>query len=178
MAKATDIRRTPIDFWLKLNRLYDFDLDCAANKKNALCPTWFGPGSFIADALDPDVEWGDYGTTAWLNMPYSEIPKWLAKAVDSVRSRSGFRVVCCLPNNSSAKWFHQFVWDKDRNWWRPEVASVRFVERRLTFAPHKTNAMWPTLIVEFSGDANWQKPKRPKSFDTKALKNIERRARR
>jgi hypothetical protein len=87
-----------------------------------------------------------------MNPPYSQIPAWLAEARAAARNgsgRYGATVVCLLPSNTSARWFHEHVWSERLSDWHAWVVEVRFHPRRLTFPPHTTNAMWPSMLVVF-----------------------------
>jgi site-specific DNA-methyltransferase (adenine-specific) len=159
MAKATDERSTPIDFFLQLDKRYHFDLDVCATKANAKCDLYFGPGSFIPDAFAPEVHWPDYGQMAWCNPPYSEIPRWLSHGAAFAGSVTGFRIVYLLPSNTSARWWHSFVWDAERGCWRPNVRCVVFHDKRLVFAPHTDSAMWPSVVVEFGNERGGKRGK-------------------
>jgi hypothetical protein len=60
-----------------------------------------------------------------------------------------------------ARWFHQYIWDRERSSWRSHVQRVVFWHKRLTFEPHGTNAMWPTLVVEFGNTREERRGKFP-----------------
>ena len=72
----------------------------------------------------------------WLNMPYSEIGKWLQKARAS--AEQGALVVCLLP-----------VWT-DRGWWHDHVegkAEVHYLRGRVRFVGADGSAPFASAIV-------------------------------
>jgi phage N-6-adenine-methyltransferase len=152
----TDERQTPWEFWRQVDDRFHFDLDVAATAETTMCDRWLGPGSPIAEDAFA-VDWRQVGRRLWMNPPYSQIPAWLAKARAAARGTPDGRVqgipgaivVCLLPSNTSARWFHEHVWDERRADWHPWVVEVRFHPHRLTFAPHTTSAMWPSMLVVF-----------------------------
>lgn len=151
MAKTAGERTTPWRFFKHLDARYHFDLDLCATRRNAQVEAYFGRGSFLAeDAFEEGLCWAEYGETAFLNPPYSEIPRWLGRAAGEVRAHRNFRIVALLPSNTSARWWHHWVWDQERGYWRPQVRRVVFWDKRLTFLPHTQNAMWPSVVVEFA----------------------------
>ncbi|EZI38238.1 DNA N-6-adenine-methyltransferase family protein, partial [Acinetobacter baumannii 42057_6] len=69
----TDVWSTPQDFFEKLDRVFNFDLDVCALPENAKCERYFTPE---IDGLKQ--EWTG---TCWMNPPYGkEIIDWVAKA--------------------------------------------------------------------------------------------------
>jgi phage N-6-adenine-methyltransferase len=128
MAKSTDERETPQDFWEKQNQKWNFKLDAAALSSNAKCENYLGPDHPIGAYRDGlEASW-ECGGTVWCNPPYSrgEIVKWLAKAQREA-DVNGITTVMLLPVDTSTKWFHVYV--------LPLVAKgdVEFVYGRLSF---------------------------------------------
>ncbi len=151
-SKPSDERRTPRDFFRRMDATYHFDLDICATARNHQTEAWVGPGSWIAeDALAEDCCWADLGSVVWMNPPYSQLPVWLAKASTEAQAHRELLVVCLLPSNTSARWWHTWIWDQPRGAWRPQVRMVVFVDKRLVFGPHTTSAMWPSVVVQFGG---------------------------
>ncbi|MCA4087588.1 phage N-6-adenine-methyltransferase [Acinetobacter baumannii] len=84
----TDIWATPQDFFEKLDRVFNFDLDVCALPENAKCGRFFTPE---LDGLKQ--EWTG---TCWMNLPYGrEISLWIEKAVET--ANNGHTVVGLLP---------------------------------------------------------------------------------
>ena len=141
--RPTDVRETPLDLFLALDRQFHFDLDVAASAENTCCPRWLGPGSPIAaDGLA--VAWPLVGSACFMNPPYSDLLGWVGAMV---LAAVDIRVVGLLPSDTSTRWFHQCLWDQDRHDWRPPVVQVRFLSRRLVFGPHASGAKWPNMVV-------------------------------
>lgn len=78
--------RTPVLAFVKLDDEFHFDWDLAANKENALCSSWLGPGGFQKNALLTD--WAQLPTTPgrakFLNPPFS---KTLVNAYNTGRTK-------------------------------------------------------------------------------------------
>ena len=72
-ASLRDLWRTPKWLFVAIQRYLGitFDVDVACNKENALLPSYIG---VERDALKSS--WGDPGTVAFLNPPYSKITPW------------------------------------------------------------------------------------------------------
>ncbi len=128
MAKLTDIRETPQDFWEEQNQKWHFKLDAAALSSNAKCENYLGPDHPIAGYRDALAASWECGGTVWCNPPYSrgEIIKWLAKA-KAEADVNGITTVMLLPVDTSTKWFHAFVKP------RLDLGDVEFVAGRLSF---------------------------------------------
>ncbi len=156
MAKPTDERETPDSLFAVLDAQFDFDLDVCATRENAKCYPYLGPESVIAeDAISLDAPWSDFGSCAWMNCPYSEIPRWLTRAVYEVVQVPGFRVVCLLPSNTSALWWQDSIWKgPELTRFHPwvERRNSTFWRSRITFAPQTTGAMWPSVVVSLYVD--------------------------
>ncbi|EPZ8927091.1 DNA N-6-adenine-methyltransferase, partial [Acinetobacter baumannii] len=74
--ERTDVWATPQDFFEKLDRVFNFDLDVCALPENAKCERYFTPE---IDGLKQ--EWTG---TCWMNPPYGkEIIDWVAKAAET-----------------------------------------------------------------------------------------------
>ncbi len=154
MAKDTDVRGTPARIVRKIEREFgmEFDLDVCATVTNCVVGNYFGPDHrhrSLRDALDPTLYWDEHGTFLWMNPPYSEIPRWLAKAMQAVDRDDAIRLVALLPSSTSARWFHQYIWNRHKARWRPLVLRVQFWPKRIDFEPHTTGAKWPSVVVEF-----------------------------
>lgn len=68
---------TPIDFFLKYNDVYNFDLDVCATAQNAKCKAYYTKSQ---NGLSQ--KW--HGK-CWMNPPYGkEISNWMKKAYESV----------------------------------------------------------------------------------------------
>ena len=106
--KSIQERGTPRDFIEAVEfRFGNITIDLAANKKNAVVPLWFGPGSQVEkDSLLAD--WSMLTGTLWLNPPFGTIAPWTAKLARECKSRSGFTPLL-VPAAVGSNWFQQHV---------------------------------------------------------------------
>jgi len=159
MAKTTDDRSTPQDFFDALDREFHFDIDVCASKENTKCEL------FITEEMDALSmnSWhrsATYNhTTAWMNPPYSNIMPWVRKAEEECSY--GVTTVALLPASVSSKWFHECIWNENTH--SPYLGTeIRFPRKRLVFGPYnkgifdpktgkmmKTGAKWPSMVVIF-----------------------------
>ena len=136
--KASDRWRTPRPCFDALDREFAFDLDCAADAENRLCPAWLGPGGLAEDALS--VRWRAYGRVGWLNMPYSTelIYRFMRHLVEQSREMT---IVALHPSDPSAQW-----WQFTR-----AAVEIRDIPHRLSYgkpdAQHSVTAMFPSAVT-------------------------------
>lgn len=134
-SSKTDLWATPPDFFAKLDREFDFDIDVCALAENAKCQTYFTP--------EQDGLAQDWRGVCWMNPPYGrEIGKWVRKAFES--ARLGATVVCLLPARTDTSWWHDFV---------TRASEIRFVRGRLKFGASANSAPFPSAIVVFGPPA-------------------------
>ncbi len=137
---------TPPEFFAKLNAEFNFTLDAAANRENALCDLFYGPGSFIQqDALALDWPKSD---RIWCNPPYSRgMQKEFIRKAAECGARGGM-VVMLLPARTDTVVFHRYIWDHERHQPR-EGVQVRLLKGRLRFVGAPASAPFPSMIVVF-----------------------------
>ncbi|WP_373749921.1 DNA N-6-adenine-methyltransferase [Jeotgalibaca porci] len=134
MTSNTDMWATPQDFFDKLNKEFNFQLDVCAVSENAKCDKYFSPE---VDGLNQEWE-----GVCWMNPPYGRaIGKWVKKAYES--SLNGATVVGLLPSRTDTKWWHEYCMKGE----------VRFVKGRLKFGDGKSPAPFPSAVVIFSKNA-------------------------
>jgi len=143
---------TPQWLFNELNREFDFNLDAAGDKHNAKCE------NYIIEEVDSLSEpwllfsvnvWGGTKSRVWLNPPYGRsVGKWVEKAVEEVKAGHSELVVMLLPARPDTKYFHRFIWDKEKHQPRPGV-EVRFLEGRLKFGGATNSAPFPSMVVIF-----------------------------
>lgn len=99
--------RTPSEIFAVMNEEFDFKLDVAASRENALCE------NFIDESLDAlsDVDWlpdpdneVGAGSYIWCNPPYSDIGPWVSKAAEQVML-NGVGVVMLVMADTSVGWY-------------------------------------------------------------------------
>lgn len=78
-----------------------------------------------------------WGRKVFCNPPYSQIPRFINKAVRSLQN--GTDVVCLLlPARTDTAWFHEELLGK---------AEIRFLRGRLKFGGSKTSAPFPSMVA-------------------------------
>lgn len=138
--KATDEYETPQALFDALDVEFCFGLDAAATLENAKTPEFYDAES---DALTR--RWAGFGAV-WLNPPYSKCRAFMTKAAHE--ARDGCTVVCLVPARTDTRWFHEWVWDREKHQPRPGV-EVRFVKGRLKFGSSQNSAPFPSVVIVF-----------------------------
>jgi phage N-6-adenine-methyltransferase len=139
-SSKTDMHTTPLDFWVKLDREFGFELDVCASAENAKCKKYF--------TREQDGLAQEWRGVCWMNPPYGrEIYKWVEKAYEA--SLRGATVVCLLPARTDTSWWHKFVMRSN---------DVRFIRGRLKFGDAKNSAPFPSAVVVFKGANNRSSP--------------------
>jgi len=142
-SKQSDEWSTPQALFEALNAEFAFDLDAAADRKNAKCDDFLARNAL---SLDWDTYGLCVGPSVFLNPPYSKCREFIAKA--AWEASKGCTVVCLVPSRTDTRWFHDHVWDRDRHRPQPGV-EVRFLKGRLKFSGAKAGAPFPSMIVVF-----------------------------
>lgn len=122
--KKNDIRTTPRDFYNFLDSIYRFDFDpCPIN------PTF--------DGLSEEVRWGKIN---FVNPPFSEISKWVKKALSEKEKYQCSSVFLITARTNSAYWFKLIF---------PNCTDIYFLKRGLCFSDYKTAFPVPLALVTF-----------------------------
>lgn len=130
----TDLWATPQDFFDKLNKEFNFELDVCANDENHKCDKYF-----TEETNGLDQEWAG---VCWVNPPYGRvIGDWVKKAYES--SLNGATVVCLVPARTDTKWWHEYCMKGE----------IRLVKGRLKFGDSKNSAPFPSAVVVFGKQA-------------------------
>jgi len=107
---------TPRDFFKKINKEFNFNLDPCCTKKSALCKKYYTPKE---DGLIQD--WKD--ERVFVNPPYArEISKWVEKCFNERNNAE--LIVMLIPSRTDTRYFHDFIYNK---------AEIRFIKGRLKF---------------------------------------------
>lgn len=117
---------TPWDRFRPWNDEFHFTLDACARDWNTKVPErWF---SLEQNGLMQP--W--CGEVVWCNPPYGSknIEQWLAKAASEREFNT--LTVLLLPNTTENKWFHQYVFDPERQRVRQGI-ELRFIKGRINF---------------------------------------------
>ena len=135
-SSKTNMHATPLDFWVKLDAEFGFELDVCASAENAKCERYF--------TKEQDGLAQEWRGVCWMNPPYGrQIGKWVEKAYES--SLRGATVVCLLPARTDTAWWHEYVMKSN---------DVRFIRGRLKFGDAKNSAPFPSAVVVFRGMNN------------------------
>lgn len=133
-SSKSDEWSTPQDFFIELDKEFEFDLDACASEENHKCEDYF---TVKQDGLKQ--KWG--GRRVFCNPPYSKISEWVAKAFYETKSDNTL-VVLLIPSRTDTKYFHDFIYGR---------SEIRFVKGRLKFGSGKNSAPFPSMIVVFRG---------------------------
>ena len=127
---------TPQDFYVKLDKEFNFNLDPCSTKDNAKCDKFF--------TIDDDglaQSW--IGYNVFMNPPYGrEIKYWVQKAYEE--SLKGATVVCLIPARTDTAYWHDYIFGK--------ADDIRFLRGRLKFGESKNSAPFPSAIIIYKGE--------------------------
>jgi len=127
---------TPREFFQRLNREFNFDLDPCAQSHNAVCSKYYTERE---DGLIQD--WS--GTTSFVNPPYGRaIGAWIKKAYEE-GCKPNTTVVMLIPSRTDTKYWHDYVM---------RSSEIRFVKGRLKFGGGNNSAPFPSAVVVFDGE--------------------------
>lgn len=128
---TTDEWTTPNDLFKDLDKEFNFTLDPCCSKETAKCDKFY-------TIEDNGLFKGWSNETVFMNPPYSDISRWIAKAYNE--SQKGATVVCLIPSRTDTKWWHRFCMKADE---------IRFIKGRLKFGNSENNAPFPSAIIVF-----------------------------
>ncbi len=133
-SSKTGMWETPQDLFDALNKEFNFDLDVCAVPENAKCERFYTPEQ---DGLTSP--WG--GRSCWCNPPYGRaIGAWVRRAY--LAASAGSTIVMLLPARTDTRWFHEYIYEKER-------VEIRFLKGRLKFGGCKNAAPFPSMVVIF-----------------------------
>ena len=133
MTSNSDEWTTPRWLFDRLNKRFQFTLDAAAAKENALCHYYFTKEE---DGLQ--FRWDNQ--RVFCNPPYSNIAKW-AKHFSEQADRANL-IVALVPARV------------DTAWWQDHIAKadfVHFIRGRLRFGDSKNSAPFPSALAFWFG---------------------------
>nr|DAP69524.1 MAG TPA: DNA N-6-adenine-methyltransferase [Caudoviricetes sp.] len=133
-SSKTEMWETPQELFEELNNEFHFALDVCATAENAKCEKYYTPE---IDGLSQP-----WNGTVWCNPPYGrQIGKWVfaASVASGVRNAT---VVMLLPARTDTRWFHDYIYQKER-------VEIRFIKGRLKFGGSKNGAPFPSMICIF-----------------------------
>jgi phage N-6-adenine-methyltransferase len=112
-----------------------FDMDPAASAATAQAPVFFG--------IEDDGLALAWKGRVWMNPPYSQVGKWMAKAAAEVEAGNAELVVCLVPARVDARWYRAAA----------GVASVvRILPQRVKFGGLADSAPFPSAVVVLGSD--------------------------
>lgn len=125
---------TPKDFYEKLNKEFNFNLDPCSTHENAKCEKHY---TILEDGLKQD--WG--GHTVFMNPPYGrDISKWVQKAYEESK-KPNTTVVCLIPSRTDTSYWHDYIFGKAKD--------IRFIRGRIKFGNSKNSAPFPSAVIVF-----------------------------
>ena len=143
-SSKSDMWGTPQTFFEKLNRKYKFTLDACANAANHKCAKYY---TVEDDGLTKS--WKD--EVVFVNPPYSDVGKWVAKAYHESRE-NGATVVMLIPVRTDTKYWHDYIMDAANR--------IYFIKGRLKFVNNNNittnSAPFPSAVIVFDmGKFRW-----------------------
>jgi site-specific DNA-methyltransferase (adenine-specific) len=115
---------TPQAFFDELNKEFDFTLDPCATPQNAKCARYF---TKEIDGLAQSWR----GEVVFCNPPYGrDISKWAAKAYAETLSGGAKLVVLLIPARTDTAYFHDYIYKKARNTFRPRTLTLQRKQMR------------------------------------------------
>lgn len=76
------------------------------------------------------------------------IADWIQKAYLEAKNNNA-TVVCLLPARTDTKYWHTYVWDREKEKPRPGVRRLNYVQGRLRFGAATASAPFPSAVVVF-----------------------------
>ena len=143
-SQKTDIWATPQWFFDALDKEFGFTLDPCTDGDNAKCERFF-----TSQENGLLMDWGQ--ETVFMNPPYSECGKWMAKAYSA--AQHGATVVCLIPSRTDTAYWHKYAMKGE----------IRFIRGRLKFGDAKDSAPFPSAVIVF----------RPKEFKLVSMGNMQ-----
>jgi len=132
-SSKTDLWSTPIEFYNKLNKEFNFTLDPSATKENTKCNKFY---TILENGLSQNWQ----GETVFCNPPYGRVLKeWVKKCYEE-SLKPNTKVVMLIPARTDTIYFHKYIYN---------IATIRFLKGRLKFGDSKNSAPFPSMIIIF-----------------------------
>ena len=116
-SKSMKYLRTPVDIWKNLKQEFNFTLDACASHKNHLVDKYY--------TIDEDCLKQDW--TGKIVYCHPLFDMHIGKFVQKCANEKCISVML-LPASTHTRYFHQFIWDKEKHQPKPNV-EVRFLEK-------------------------------------------------
>lgn len=137
---------TPPELFATLDAEFTFDLDAAADERNAKTARYYTQAD---DALTQP-----WSGRVYVNPPYGRgMGRWVEKAICS--SREGATVVMLVPARTDSIWFQQLIAHADE---------IRFLAGRVVFEGATEPAPFPNAVCVLRPDPRWTASDRRVTF--------------
>ena len=143
---------TPRYIFRAANMRWSFDADAAATVHNSLCRIFF------RDGLNTD--WHKFAKWVWCNPPYSQVEKWIAKAL--LESYMGCGSVLLIPTHNGTLWWSEYVVGKASHFLlvtgrilflhptlHTPMKPAPFASCFVVYSPNPTRAPVKTILEDF-----------------------------
>lgn len=127
---AVDDRRTPQELFDRLHAEFNFTIDVAASRENAMLPRY---RSIADDGLARYDGW--IGERVWCNPPYSDIRPWVVQAMGAIGLGCQLVVMLLPSNRTDQPWWQDYVepFRDGRAHLRHVGLTTRFLRGRIRF---------------------------------------------
>ena len=150
---------TPVAFFQKYNKIYNFDIDVCAADNNHLCEKYY--------TISDDALTKDWVGNCWMNPPYGRsIVKFVEKAyLESLKKAT---VVCLIPSRTDTLWWHNFVMKGEIEFIK---GRLKFINRLLPSYKEDgsmkiSSAPFPSAVVVFKNQEQAKKEIMETNFST------------
>ena len=131
---------TPQEFFGKLNREFNFELDVVSTSDNAKCERYF-------TELENGLEQSWRGNV-FCNPPYGrEIGDWVKKAYDESLVNTNGVIVLLIPARTDTRYWHDYIFNK--------ASEIRFLKGRMKCELNgvsKQSAPFPSAVVIYKSN--------------------------
>lgn len=145
-SNTSDEYETPKSLYDLLNDVFHFQLDPCAKPNIESQKRILTINKYTKDDDGLTQDWPDCPT--FINPPYSQIKKWINKAIKEYEKRThNFSkhpepIVLLVPARIDTMWFHEIA--------NRPYTKIVFIKGRLKFNNTKTNAPFPSAIIILS----------------------------
>ena len=154
MVPQRDNWRSPKGMFKWASKYFNFTLDAAASKKNALCPKYF---TIKDDALTKNWTLEADGGTIWLNHPYSRNEEFIKHCIKEMRR--GGNIVNLGPCDTSCAYFRLYM----------RHARIYLISGRVKFVGAQHSAKFASALYVF-GEDGFEKKYNPEGNQFTLLK--------
>lgn len=115
------------DHWKTPKKMYDwYTKECE----------YFDPCPYKCESFDGlEIKWPK---NVFVNPPYSQIEKWVDKAIEEHKRQPNSDIVLLVPARTDTKWFAKIM---------KHASQVKFLTGRLHFNDDKNPAPFPSILI-------------------------------